>query len=412
MDRIRYIDNITILAEVDESVELPNPVVAHMDDGSVRDVTINWEDKPVDTGEERELIFVGQVDGYALDVLCSIQVGHQTDNPASSFPECIDQFGLPKRDIQTADIPSIDDYQYFKAKVPRTLVEENNLKQLREMVADQIILARDVNHIRNAIVEMQKYLWVIQDLTDVLEGRVESLESRVDWVEDNIVIDGRNLGSGSQVFDKKLENILDFRSLVAGEGIELRQGEDEIIFDVEDQGDQGTGVCGVNTRSKSFEVCHESGLTFPVRIEDGMLKFTDYFNFQMVDIVNRDADPDSGAADYYTSLLWVLGSGIVDPIDSNGNERASHGTRSSLYAGRLLKANTDLIFEIKTGKSSYAGFKVGLNGVGTYEGNESMIQREIYNGRMVTDVYSTDVHADKRSTDARWGYGHLDDENM
>lgn len=410
MDYIRYIDNVTILADVKESVELPNPLVAHMEDGSTRDVYVNWENKPVDTGEEIELIFVGRVDGYALDVLCSIQVGHQTDNPASSFPECIDQFGLPKRDIQTADIPHIDDYQYFKAKIPRTLAEEYHLKQLRELVADQIILARDINHIRNAIVEMQKYMWVLQDLTDALEDRMDAIEDRVDWVEDNMVIDGRNLGAGSQVFDLKRDRVLEFRSLLAGEGIELRQEEDSIVFDVEEQGDQGSGVCGVNTKSKSFEICHNNNLTYPLKMEDGMLKFTDYFNFQMVDVENRGWTEGTNSARYYTSLLWVLGSGTKDPIDSNGNPTASHGTDSSLYAGRLLKANTDLIFEIKTGKSTYAGFKVGEQGVGTYESDQSMIQREIYNGRMVTDIYSTDVHADRRAT--RWGYGHADDGDM
>lgn len=413
---IRYIDNITILTNVGEEVELPNPIVAHMEDGAVREVWVNWEDKPIDVSEELELIFVGRVDGYALDVLCSIQVGRQTDNPASAFPECIDQFGLQKRDIQTEDIPHIDDYQYFKAKIPRTLVEEYHLKQLREMVADQVILARDINHMRNAIIEIEKYIWLMQDQLDelfdrvedlerrvtILEEKVEVLEEKVAWIEENMVVDARNIGDGEGLFDRKRDRILEFKSLI-GENIDIIDDGDQIILKAKPQTGGGGGACGINSVAKSFKTCHEKD-HLPVTVADGMVSYSEYFNWQMVEVKNRSS---TGKPSYF-SLMGVFGMGGKAPIDAghwNGNGKPpSHGTESSIDAGRFLKTTNSFIFEMKAGKGEYSGIEIGKK-VETYDREtESRVQRDIFER---LDAYSSDVASSKRAE--RYGYDNEND---
>lgn len=402
---IRYIDNLTILCNVDESVSLPHSIVAQMDDYSYKIVTVEWENKPIITNEDgMELIYEGEVEGYFKKVLCSIQVGYQTDNPQSAYPWCIDNFGLQKRDIQTEDIPAIDDYQYFKAKIPRTLVEEYHLKQLREKVADQVILARDINHLRNAVIQLEKYGWILQDQLDELFDRVEDLEDRVDWIEENMVIDGDNVGSGAGVFDRKRKRVLEFKTLV-GDGLEIEEGDDELKLIVSDQEESGKGKCGVNTLAKTFTTCNGTEENhFPTKMWDGMFSFSDYFNMQMVKINNYNS---ASSQPYYHSLLWVLGSGTKNPIAGNSNF-GSDGTESSLFAGRILKSVEKLIFEIKTDNGKYSGFEVGNKAVGIYNNeSESKIQAEIYQNEI--DVYSQDVSAKNRY--GRYGLTHGDTPN-
>lgn len=409
---IRYIDNITILTNVDEEVELPNPVVAQLDNGAIETVYVEWEDKPIDVTEEAELIYSGRVEGYIPEVLCSIQVGRQTDNPPSSFPECIDQFGLPKRDIQTEDVPHIDDYQYFKAKTNRTLAEEYHLKQLRELVADQVILARDINHMRNAIIEIEKYIWIIQDQLDDIFDEIGDIWKVINEILETMVTDGENIGVGTGIFSHKSKNTLNFKTLL-GEGIDIIDLGDEILLEAK-AGDDGSGVCGMNTVAKSFKVCHEKE-EFPTIMMDGAIGYTNFFNWQLVDM---ELWGEHGSSiPYVPSLLGVFGIGIEEPMDSSGwngsGQPPSHGTRSSLYAGRFFKGNTDVIFEIKTGASEYSGFVVGaLNkepeySKGIYKSNVSLIQSQLYEP---LDIYSLDIGLDRRAR--RRGYSMSDDEGV
>lgn len=403
---IRHIDNITILCNVDEEIELPNPVPALLLNGKMELVYIMWENKPIITSEDgSELVMVGKVNGYAFDILCSIQVGKQTDNPQSVYPHCFDVFGLPKRDIQTADIPAIDDYQYFKAKVPRTLAEEYLLKQLRERVADQVILARDINHIRNAITEMQKYGWVLQDQVDELYDKVDDLEDRVEWIEDNMVIDGENLGEGVGVFDRKRRRILEFKTLI-GNGVDITDDGDEILFDVKFPDIEGGTACGVNAKAKSFTTCHDKN-QLPSTLADGMLSFSEYFNTQMVKIKSDTTIP--GAEQYYFSSLICFGMGKYVPVNAGGwdgqGKPPSHGTDSSINAGRFLKANEYMIYEMKVGKDKYSGWMIGVDYNDFYTNeNVSRIQAQLYEP---IDVYSQDVKASLRA--GRYGYNNEDD---
>lgn len=376
---IRYIDNITILADVGESVALPSRLIARQTDGSFVTVPVSWKPSTVDTSTEGEFIFEGTVSGYADKVLCSVQVGRMEDNPPSFFPDSLDQFGLPKQDIQTADIPDIDDYQYFKAKIPRTEVEEYQLKQLRELLADKIILARDINHMRNAIIAIEEYCWDLQDQIDALEKRVSELENRVDSLEERVeeleeetIIDGANLGYGERVFRRKntSRRELEFRTLVGGEGIDIYEDGNEIVIEAD-----GSGVgCGFDVDGDSFNTCGE----LPSFFSSGILALTDFFNFQMVKIVG-----DRSPTGYWWSMLGVLGMG------TNVNDMRQ--------AVRFLKADNKFLIEYRVRDDKYVGVILDSSGGDFYNESYSLIQEEIYEGYI--DVYSTDVSASNYEID-------------
>ena len=362
---IRYIDNVTILADVGEQVTLPSFLIARHDDGSLSTVSVVWSPPIVDTSTEGEFIFVGTVNGYAHKVLCSVQVGRMEDNPSSVFPEAIDTFGLPKKDIQTADVPDIDDYQYFKAKIPRTMVEEYQLKQLREMLADKIILARDVNHMRNAIIEIEKYCHDLQDQLDELEQRVTDLERRVDILEEETVVDGRNLGRGAEVFYEKRNRMLEFRTLVGKGDAEVYEEGREIVIDVQPS-EMG---CGFEMNSDKYNTCGD----LPSFLSSGILAFSDYFNFQMVKI-NGNSSPQG----YWYSLLGVLGMG--------------NNLTQMKNAVRFLKADQSFIVEIKLDDDRFVGMILDNGGGEFYDRRYSEIQNEIYDN---IDVYSDDISASR-----------------
>lgn len=371
---VRYIDNITILARVNESISLPPFVMARNDDDTFSTVPITWSPSTVDTSVAGEFIFEGTVNGYVYKVLCSVQVGEAKDNPESLFPERIDQFGLPKKDIQTADIPDIDDYQYFKAKVPRNKVEEYQLKQLKEMLADKIVLARDVNHMRNAILALEEYALDLQDQIRALETRVENLEERVETlelkvsdIEDDMVIDGKNIGSGARIFESKVNKKLEMRSL-RGRGLaEVYEQGREVIIDVGEpdipEPTPETG-CGSLVEAKRFEVC-DSNMDFRTAMADGVLKFSDFFGMKMVKVKNRK---DSGGAPF-NSMLWVMGSG--------------ENVSNMKYAGRMLKGTQNFIMEIKVEAGQYVGIELSNNGGEFYKESYSKIDDEIYGGGSV-----------------------------
>lgn len=379
---IRYIDNITILADVGESVTLPSKLIARQTDGSFVTVPVSWTPSTVDTSTEGEFIFEGTVSGYADKVLCSVQVGRMEDNPPSFFPDSLDQFGLPKQDIQTADIPDIDDYQYFKAKIPRTEVEEYQLKQLRELLADKIILARDINHMRNAIIAIEEYCWDLQDQIDALEKRVselenraDSLEERVEELEEETIIDGVNLGHGERVFRRKNRSRreLEFRTLVGGEGIDIYEDGNEIVIEADGSGGSGVG-CGFDVDGDSFNTCGE----LPSFFSSGILALTDFFNFQMVKVVG-----DRSPTGYWWSMLGVLGAG------SSADDMRQ--------AVRFLKADDKLLIEYRVRDDKYVGVILDNSGGDFYSESYSLIQEEIYEGYI--DVYSTDVSASNYEID-------------
>lgn len=363
---LRYIDNLTILADVGESVALPSTLIARLDDGSLMTVSVNWSPSTVDTSTEGEFIFEGTVSGYAHKVLCSVQVGIMEDNPASSFPEAIDTFGLPKKDIQTADVTDVDDYQYFKAKIPRTAVEDAQLQQLREVLADKIILGRDINHCRNAIIEVEKYCIDLQDQIDALEERVSSLESRMDSVEDRVttleeetIIDGDNVGSGdAEVFYRKDDSNreLEFRTLTGKGQADVYEDGKEIVIEV----DAPVG-CGYDVKGDSFKTCNnDSNDKFPFYAESDRFGFADYMNSQMVEL-------SSG----FYSWLFVFGQGTTGDFDD---------------CVRMVKGDSKFLIEMKHG-DKYIGMELSGSGGRFYDEGYSLMNEQLKD----VDVWSDDV---------------------
>lgn len=364
----RYIDNITIMADVGEVVELPTTVVVLEDSFTYSTATVaKWVDgdgaiiTTPDTSVEGDFIYEGTVVGYAHKIYCSVVVGDLDDNPQSVFPEEIDQFGLPKKSVNTADVPDVDDYQYFKAKMNRTQVEQYQLKQLTEALASKIIMARDINHTRNAVIEIEKYCKDLNDRLGQLEGRVDDLETRVDDLEDAVVVDAENLGTGAEVYSRMKSarpygNTLQFKTLVAGEGIAIDEDREEITItaDIEvPDGGINMDNCGSGEtfRADNYEVCSDH------------IKFGDYMGLKWCDTSDSK------------SILFVLGVGEND--------------RNFINAGRIFKGTRNLVIEMKT-KQGFSGIDINseTGKVDIYENDGTTHLEGVL---MNLDAYSTEV---------------------
>lgn len=365
----RYVENVTIMADINEHVELPDYLIALENDFNYEKVPVSyWTDgdgnrvklPPTDTAGE--FIYEGVVVGYIHKVYCSVVVGTLDDCPPSVFPEEIDNFGVPKKDVNTADVPAIDDYQYFKAKMNRTKVEQYQLRQLSEELYNRIIIARDINHIRNAVIELEKFAKVLEQRIEDLEKRMDEVERRLDELEDLVVIDGENIGSGEgEVFSglssaRPYGNTMEFRTLLAGENINITTSGDEVEISAEvPESDGGIEMdnCGNGEpfRADNFEVC------------DKYIKFSDYMGFRFCDTQNSK------------SILFVLGVGDGESDFKN--------------AGRIFKGTRNLVIEIKTAQGKFSGIDIcGQDGkIITYENQESHI-KPIIKG---VDPYDTPV---------------------
>ena len=276
----------------------------------------------------------------------------------SVFPDEIDEFGNPKVDIQTADIPDIDDFQYFKAKYPRSMAEGYQLMQLRELLADKVILARDINHMRNAIIEIEKYLRKLAD-------EIEKLKERVTILEQETIIGGNNLGSGEGVFESVANRIMNFKSIKGGGDVQVTSDGDEITIgvDVPEPPEAETG-CGKSLRGSNFKVCEgtEDDAKFPMSIKSGVFKFTKTgtFGFYMVDL-----KPAGVANQVFSSLMISLGEGAQGDQDG---------------AGRILKCVDGYIFEVKHGNGKYSGLEIRTSVVDWYRDvSVSKVQKELNN---------------------------------
>lgn len=305
----RYIDNVTIMADLNERVVLPTELVCLENSFNYTmaqvDKWVNGDGQTVTeapTDKEGEFIFEATISGYAHKVYCAVVVGDIDHSPQSIFPEQIDQFGVPKQDIQTSDIPDIDDYQYFKAKLNRTTVENQLLKGLTEGLADKIIIARDVNHVRNAVIEIEKYCLKLKDKMDELESKM--------------IISAENLGTGEGVYaglaDDGNSKKLQLKSLKAGNNINITSDANEITI----ASDGVTmNTCGNNEFvADSFRICKE----------DGHVKWADYMGIKYVETDNNNK-----------SLLILFGQG--DGADKN-----------FINAGRIVKSTRNFMMEMKT----------------------------------------------------------------
>lgn len=342
---IRKIQNVTFYAELDENINLPSVMRATHDNGNITYEPVSWYPNTVNTAQAGDFVFVGTISGYVEKVLASVIVNGADENPPSVFPDEIDNFGNQKVDIQTADIPDIDDFQYFKAKYPRSTTEGYQLMQLRQLLADKVILASDINHSRNAIIEIEKYLWTIRDRMDEIEEKINDLEERVKVLEEETVIDGKNIGDGIGMFIEKEDRILKFKTIKGTGGITIDETDENVEINAAPALPPTAG-CGVPVYGKSLEVCDGTpqDVDFPMKITNGSLDITKTgsFSFKMVRLRPR--------------------GGVGTAVDRTLLISLGEGQEQGLGAGRVLKIQSGFIFEVqdKVGysHSSYSGFVV------------------------------------------------------
>lgn len=394
----KQVQNPTILANLNDNVNLPTEVYAleietngEISGWFLVPIT-EWQDingnvvTTARTDKEGEYIYYGKISGYAHTVFCSVVVGDIEENPESEFPTDFrdvteedkpDEFGVPKQEVRTSDMPNIDDYQYLKSKKNRTTFESAQLQKLTELMASKIIMARDVNHVRNAIVNTQEFCLSLQRALD------------------EVVTDGENIGSGEgEVYAGLVDNEdnfgkkMQFRTIKAGENINISTNGDEVEISAEvpDAGDEITNdFCGLDPiKARSYDTC---SLHYKKDGEGGGVNAGAYYRFggsKYLGIKARKVGETGNAF----SMMHVFGLG--------------DGEDKMINAGRIIKGKRDIIIEIKAGERLYCGLQLRgnygdgheLNGKGeiytsTYSKAQACIDKE--NADMSVD-YDNDVY--------------------
>lgn len=350
----KQVQNPTILANLDDYVELPREVYA-LDISTNGDISgwylvrVNeWRDSndnvvtTARTDKEAEFMYFGSISGYAHTVYCSVVVGDSVENPESEFPTDFrdvdyddkpDEFGVTKQEVRTADMPNIDDYQYWKSKKNRTTFESAQLQKLTELMASKIIMARDINHIRNAVTNTQLFCLSLRRALD------------------DCVTDGENIGNGEgEVFyglrenDDNFGQVMQFRTIKAGENITVTTNGEEIEISAENsggnEGELTNDFCSIEPplKAKSFETCglYYAGDANSAPRKGSYIKFgSPYLGIK----VRKAYDQSSN------SLMLVFGQG-------NGLDQ------SMINAGRIFKGKKDFIIEMKTGMNTYSGLHI------------------------------------------------------
>ena len=113
----------------------------------------------------------------------SILVGGIDYNPSSTFPEKRDDFGPMKVPAVAADLPSIDYYQYLVASSTKSKVDLDILKSLKEVLTPKMILAKDINWLRNSITAVQRAYYDLKARLQRLENVVADLAERLGILE-------------------------------------------------------------------------------------------------------------------------------------------------------------------------------------------------------------------------------------
>lgn len=353
----KQVQNPTILANLNDNIELPREVYAlDIDDNGNTSgwflVTVTeWTDAnnnvvtTARTDVEAEFIYYGKISGYAHTVYCSVVVGDIEENPESEFPTDFedvtdedkpDEFGLPKQEVRTADMPNIDDYQYLKSKKNRTTWESAQLQKLTELMASKIIMARDVNHVRNAIVNTQEFCLSLRRALD------------------DVVTDGENIGSGEgEVYagltdnDDNFGKKMQFRTIKAGDNINVSTNGDEVEISAEvpEAPGQSSDFCTLDPiKARSYDTC---SLFYKQDGEGGGENGGAYYRFggsKFLGIKVRRAGQTGDAF----SMLHVFGMG--DGVD-----------KGMVNAGRIFKGKRDFIIEMKTGvdpEPTYSGIHI------------------------------------------------------
>lgn len=384
----QQIQNPTLTANIGETLYLPTKLYAVNVEpdrtiSGFYDVLVNnWKNtdgqivSKAKTDKEGEFMYYGEVSGYAGAIYCSVVVGNIDENPESSFPTDIeysddsdipDEFGVPKQEVRTADFPNIDSYQYLKSKKNRTTYESAQLQKLTELMASKIIMARDINFIRNSVINTQSYCL--------------SLKKRFD----ECVTDAENIGSGEgEVYSGYYQNrslfgkTLEFRTLRAGDNIEIETDSEEIVItaivpEPPPQTETTTDFCALDPiKARSFQTC-----SMHVK-PDGYGSTGAWYRFGDSKYLGIKAQYVGTSGEAY-SMLHVFGYG--------------NGEQDMTNAGRIVKGKMDFVIEMKTGSNSYSGIHiVGAREDGTsgkvipYENDsKSRVDLAIQNERIEVD---------------------------
>lgn len=113
----------------------------------------------------------------------SILVGGIDYNPSSTFPEERDDFGPMKRPAVAADLPAIDYYQYLISSSIKSKADLEVLKSLKESLTPKMILAKDINWLRNSILAVQKAYYDLKERLKRLEGELAKLAEELGLLE-------------------------------------------------------------------------------------------------------------------------------------------------------------------------------------------------------------------------------------
>lgn len=348
----RIVENFSLIVAVNEPLVLP---VTSVGIDIKPDGTNNgWEVVPIarwknskgevvtraDTTIKGEFMYYGEVSGYPQPVYLSLVVGHNEENPPSKFPiefmtivdeDRPDEYGVPKREVRTADMPNIDDYQALKSKKNKNTFESAQEQKLTELLSAKIIKAEDINALRNALINTQKFCLSLVtpfNLTYTDMENVGNGEGRI--YADSI--------TNTDSFGK----IASFRSLKSGDNIDIRQDGDNIVINAEipppEGGEITNDFCALDpVKAKSFETCD---LLYKPNahalIGGAYYKFADYLGMKTIQVANN---PN------IKSTMFVLGQG--DGISN-----------MMINGGRILKGARDLIIEMKTGANTYSGIQI------------------------------------------------------
>lgn len=121
--------------------------------------------------------------GVPVVFYISILVGGIDWNPASRFPAEIDPLEADmKEPVTSADIPQVDAYQYYISLQTRSSSEESMLESLKQSLAKKMIMAKDINWLRNCTLAIENAYFALIDTIKKLVNRVDFLE--FDWMPD------------------------------------------------------------------------------------------------------------------------------------------------------------------------------------------------------------------------------------
>ncbi len=367
------IQNITLLAKEGDKVVLPTqaPSIDIDANGNIQNTILVdidfWKDQndnivtEARTDKIAEFMYYGTVKGYPHTVYCSVVVGDSNENPMSEFPTDFkdvknddkpDEFGISKEEVRTSDMPNITDYQYFKAKKNRTTFENAQLQKITELMTSKIIMARDINHLRNSIINTQKFCLSLKRALD------------------EAVTDGENIGRGEgEIYSGIIDNIdnfgkkMQFRTLTAGENVSISTNGDEIEISAKGGSEISNDMCSLDPISvKSIKTCsltHDGKALKDVKANGSFFKFGDSLGVKVA---------RAGVTEPTMMLVFGRGDGIEN---------------SMVNAGRLYKGLRDFIWEIKFNDGQYAGIRIKGNYEGDSVSNKDSGIIELYGTKII-----------------------------